>query len=152
MAPRNLPTSPVNVSVERDHDASPPDASATLTGRTIEPLAHGHLSRAIGENCSNSQCRQACRGARRGDVILTEGDVWILGLDNRSLVLSEDHVGGKSPLWSIWVLLCTLASYSFGSSWFGVLRHACEQGLKLVELGEWGGWLCMQCACSVCAW
>lgn len=63
-------------------------------------------------------------GGDGGEEMFTKGYVWIVCLDDRSLLLCEDHVGGESPLWCVWVLLCTL-DILLDSSWFGVLRHAC---------------------------
>lgn len=60
---------------------------------------------------------------RRRRIALTEGDVWLLSLDYGSLVLGEEHVGGESSLWGIWILLSTLDDVPLCGSWFGILRH-----------------------------
>lgn len=54
---------------------------------------------------------------------LTEGDVWVLLLDYRSLVLCEEHVGRESSFRSIWVLLSSLGDISLDGSWFGIFWH-----------------------------
>lgn len=76
-------------------------------------------------NASRGSDTDACPDGRSigSRSELTEGDVWLFCLDYGSLVLSEEHVGGESTLWSIWILLGTLDDVPLGSSWFGVLRH-----------------------------
>lgn len=58
--------------------------------------------------------RQGLPSLTKDSAHLSEGNIWVFGTDDISVLVSKEHVSGKCPLWGVWVLL------SSGSSllWF----------------------------------